>query len=83
MFDDELLDTELVDSIRKAKGLTNLRWMIDYVGVSLSGGYQMFRLGTLPKNKARRKRIVKKLAALLGVEVNQLLLRLERPKKTA
>lgn len=75
--DRDFLNVELIRQLREKCGNPEIRWLIKHVGVGFSSGYQMFRIGTLPKNPTRRKVILQKLATYFGVDEHQLIVRLE------
>jgi hypothetical protein len=72
----EVLNVELVGVLRRARGI-QIRWLINHVGLKGTTGYQMFRLGLLPKDDQVKKSVLEKLATLFGVDERQLVLRLE------
>lgn len=74
----EMLNVEMVSSRIKECG-----WKRSYVITQLGlggDGYKFLRGEWMPKNPARKARILRDLAKLLGVEVRQILLRLEAKK---
>lgn len=80
MFGDDVLDTDLAKTLLDEKGL-KLRWVIKEIGLPRHSGYELFRLGLLPKNPARRKAVLGKLARIVSREPSQLVLRLEKPRR--
>lgn len=71
----EMLNVELVGSRMKELGLKR-SYVITQIGLG-GDGYKFLRGEWMPKDDARKARLVKKLAKTLGVEVPQILLRLE------
>jgi len=72
----ETLNTELVRQRIEDKGLKQI-WVIQKTGLATTVGYQMLREGLLPKNEAKRKIALEKLAEILGVNQKDLILHLE------
>lgn len=75
---DELrLDVSRLRELRAKMGNPTVRGLCKILGVSETLGYRMFRRGELPEDAARRKVVLRKIADYFGVEVPQILLRLE------
>lgn len=79
---DVVLNTTEVDRLRREKGVSR-KELSRRLGLSQSFGYEMQKRGTLPDDLPRRKKVVDALAHYFGVEVTQLLLRLEARQKLA
>jgi hypothetical protein len=78
----ELLDAEFVTECIAAHGWTR-KWVLLQLGLGKEG-YKFLRGEWLPKDPARKARLVGQLAKMLGKEVPQILLRLEaKTRRTA
>jgi hypothetical protein len=71
----EALNRELVDKQRKARGITR-KWIIEQLGLG-GDGYKFLRGEWMPKDAARRSSLLRKLAQLLSLDEDQLIVRLE------
>lgn len=79
----EMLRADKVRQLVRDKGLKQ-NWVSEQIGLKKTAGHLMFRDGLLPKDDEVRNDVLKKLSKLLGVEVSEILLRLEaRQKQTA
>jgi hypothetical protein len=70
---DELLKANEVQQMLRERGLRQ-NWVIQYVGLKPTAGHYLFRNGMLPKDPTLRKSVLKKLAKLLGVNEDELVL---------
>lgn len=76
----EVLDAELVEKVRKQKGVTK-KWIWEtYLGLNRTDGYLLLRNGMLPADPSTKKAVLQKLAKFTDLEVTQLLLSLNRPR---
>lgn len=71
----EVLNTELVREKIKERGWT-LKWVIAQLDLG-QDGYKLLRGEWMPKDNVRKTKVLRTLAKLLGMEVPQILLRLE------
>lgn len=74
----EVLNTELVTAKIKENGWTR-NWLINELGLGREG-YPFLRGEWLPKDAARKTSLVRKLAKKIGVDVSQVLLRIDVTK---
>lgn len=72
----EVLNVEKLRFLIKERGL-RLNWVISQIGLGQHVGYLLLREGKLPKDPARKARVLGELSKMFGVQTKDLTVTLE------